>query len=96
MTGSHRNHPDSWLQTDRPVVALKPSIRPAVTALKAALLRGLHATPDSNRTGFYEVETPGRWYYISIPKSGACVYLVAARTVPPHNQSVDCPAALAV
>ena len=96
MTGSHRNHSDSWLQTDRPIVALNAAMRPDATALKSALLRGVHAAPDLKRSGFYEIETPGRWYYIRIPESGACVYLVAARDVPPHSQSVDCPAALAV
>jgi hypothetical protein len=66
---------------------LKSSIRYAVgssvasdvlSTVGTALSKGVCGIPDMKRSGFYDVEIAGRWFYIHIPDHLSKVYVVAA------------------
>jgi len=84
MTASKSHHPHTLLKTDRSIVSLNAALRHYVPALKAALSRGIQAVPDPKRSGLYEIEIGGDWYYISVPKPNSSVYLIAARSRAHH------------
>jgi hypothetical protein len=81
MIGFNSHRPHTLLKTDRSVVSLNAALRHYVPALKAALSRGVQAVPDPKRSGLYEIEIGGDWYYISVPKPNSSVYLIAARSL---------------
>ncbi len=70
------------LKTARPVVPRNPSNGICVPAIEAALGKGTYGFADRSRPDFYEIEDQRNWYYIHIPESGRCVYLVATGTEP--------------
>ena len=74
--------PATWLRTDHPVVPINPSTWEHLHEVEAALHRGITATADTKRPGFYEIEVGDNWYYIHIPSRIAGVYLVAAAKRP--------------
>lgn len=78
MKATYQKARTLWLQTTDPVVALNTRVRNALSAVQAALSKGVNAIPDTKRSGFYEIEIDNRWYYIHIPNRKACVYVVAS------------------
>ena len=78
MSGSSQNPKAVWLRMDRPVVPVDISISNHLEAVEDALSRGVLATADASRPGFYEFEVGDSWYYIHIPCRIVGVYLIAA------------------
>ena len=87
MTRTNHNLPTTLLKTDRPVVAINVLMRHYLPALEAVLRRGVTAIADPRRSGFYELDTGGNWYYIHIPNGRAHVYLIAASRESPADSS---------
>src|SRR6476660_648873 len=67
----------TWLRTERPVVSIKPENSRDLSQLENALQCGVVATKDPNRSGFYDIEVAGHWYYIHIPERLPRVYVVS-------------------
>ena len=89
MTRINHNLPTTLLKTDRPVVAINVLMRHYLPALEAVLRRGVTAIADPRRSGFYELDTGGNWYYIHIPSRIAGVYLIAASGMPCEGTDVS-------
>jgi len=67
-----------WLQpTGYSIVSLNSKLSSHVPELARALRNGVPGLPDSNRGGFYDVETDGGRSYIHIHDHARTVYLVA-------------------
>jgi hypothetical protein len=72
-----------WLKSSDPVIPVGSSVASDVLgSLRAALSRGVAGIPDLKRTGFYDIEIAGRWFYIHIAEHLQRVYVVA--TSPSH------------
>ncbi|HLQ78863.1 MAG TPA: hypothetical protein VK210_16010 [Terriglobia bacterium] len=77
-----------WLKTMDPVVPVKSSttltasMKSFLSAVQAALSRGVEGVPDAKRNGFYEIQIEDCWCYIHIPVRAACVYLIASFRTP--------------
>ena len=71
--------PATWLRTDHPVIPVNPAAWDYLSEVEAALRRGVEATADHHRPGFYEIEIGDNWYYIHVPTRLRAVYLVAAQ-----------------
>lgn len=71
--------PATWLRTDHPVIPVNPSAWGYLPEVEAALHRGVAATADKHRPGFYEIEIGDTWYYVHVPTRLRAVYLVAAQ-----------------
>jgi hypothetical protein len=68
-----------WLKSSDPVVPVGSSLASdVISTVRAALSRGVCGVPDLKRTGFYDVEIAGRWFYIHFPSHLERVYVVAA------------------
>lgn len=82
MRATYQKTSTTWLRTDHPVIPINPSTWEHRREVEDALRRGVMATPDSRRDGFYEIEVGDNWYYIHIASRIAGVYLVAAQKSP--------------
>ena len=69
----------TWLRTVHPVIAVNPAAWNYVPEVEIALHRGVEATADAHRPGFYEIEIGEIWYYVHVPNRLRAVYLVAAQ-----------------
>ncbi len=68
-----------WLKSSDPVVPVGSSVASEVlSTVRAALSKGVCGIPDLKRSGFYDVEIAGRWFYIHIPDHLPRIYVVAA------------------
>jgi len=68
-----------WLKSSDPVMPVGSSLASDVLPMvKTALSKGVCGVPDLQRSGFYDVEIAGRWFYIHIPCHLPRVYVVAA------------------
>ena len=68
-----------WLKSSDPVMPVGSSVASEVlSTVETALSKGVCGFPDTKRSGFYDVEIAGRWFYIHIPEHLAKVYVVAA------------------
>jgi hypothetical protein len=68
-----------WLKSSDPVVPVGSSLASdALSTVGAALSKGVCGIPDLKRTGFYDVEVAGRWFYIHFPSHLDRVYVVAS------------------
>ena len=68
-----------WLKSSDPVVPVGSSLASDVLSIvRTALSKGVCGIPDLKRTGFYDVEVAGRWFYIHFPSHLERVYVVAA------------------
>lgn len=68
-----------WLKSSDPVLPVSGSVASeALSTIGTALSKGVCGIPDLKRTGFYDVEIAGHWFYIHIPVRLPCVYVVAA------------------
>jgi len=68
-----------WLKTSDPVVPLGSVLASdALSTVGAALSKGVCGISDLKRSGFYDIEIAGRWFYIHIPAHLPKVYVVAA------------------
>ena len=64
-----------WLKNSDPVMPVGSSMASDVlSTVGTALSKGVCGIPDMKRSGFYDVEIAGRWFYIHMSK----VYVVAA------------------
>jgi hypothetical protein len=71
--------PVTWLRTEHPVIPVNPTAWEYLPEVEAALHRGVAATADNHRPGFYEIEIGDNWYYVHVPSRLRAVYLVAAQ-----------------
>jgi aryl-phospho-beta-D-glucosidase BglC (GH1 family) len=69
----------TWLRTDHPVIPVNPAAWNYLPEVEIALHRGVEATADIHRPGFYEIEIGEIWYYVHVPNRLRAVYLVAAQ-----------------
>jgi hypothetical protein len=68
-----------WLKSSDPVMPVGSSMASDVLlTVGTALSKGVCGIPDMKRSGFYDVEIAGRWFYIHIPERLSKVYVVAA------------------
>jgi hypothetical protein len=68
-----------WLKSSDPVMPVGSSLASDVlSTVGTALSKGVCGIPDMKRSGFYDVEISGRWFYIHIPDHLSRVYVVAA------------------
>jgi hypothetical protein len=68
-----------WLKSSDPVLPVGSSVGSDVlSTVGTALSKGVCGIPDMKRSGFYDVEIAGRWFYIHIPDRLPRVYVVAA------------------
>ena len=68
-----------WLKSSDPVMPVGSSMASDVlSTVGTALSKGVCGIPDMKRSGFYDVEIEGRWFYIHIPDRLSKVYVVAA------------------
>jgi hypothetical protein len=68
-----------WLKSSDPVLPVGSSVGSDVlSTVGTALSKGVCGIPDMKRSGFYDVEIAGRWFYIHIPVRLSKVYVVAA------------------
>ena len=57
-----------WLKSSDPVMPVGSSVASDVlSTVGTALSKGVCGIPDMKRSGFYDVEISGRWFYIHIP-----------------------------
>src|SRR5262245_46489118 len=78
----------TWLRTDYPVIPVNPSGWDYLPEVEAARRRGVAATADNHRPGFFEIEIGDNWYYVHVPSRLRAVYLVAAQNRLTAGQSV--------
>ena len=69
----------TWLRTVHPVIAVNPAAWNYLPEVEIALHRGVEATADTRRPGFYEIEIGENWFYVHVPNRLRAVYLVAAQ-----------------
>ena len=68
-----------WLKTSDPVLPVGSTLASdAPSTVGAALSKGVCGIPDLKRSGFYDVEISGRWFYIHMPQHLQRVYVVAS------------------
>jgi hypothetical protein len=68
-----------WLKSSDPVMPVGTSLASDVlSTVGTALSKGVCGIPDMKRSGFYDVEIAGRWFYIHIPARLSKVYVVAS------------------
>lgn len=79
MNTSSTTTPALWLRTDDPIIPVNAAAWDYLPEVEAALHRGVAATADSHRPGFYEFEIGDNWYYVHVPSRLRAVYLVAAQ-----------------
>ena len=72
----------TFLRTEDPVIPVNPAAWGYLPEVEGALRRGVAATADAHRAGFYEIEIGDTWYYVHVPKRLRAVYLVAAQKRP--------------
>ena len=81
-----------WLKSSDPVLPVGSSVASdVISTVETALSKGVCGFPDMKRSGFYDVEIAGRWFYIHIPDRLPRVYVVAAYP-PARPQSSLCEA----
>jgi hypothetical protein len=68
-----------WLKSSDPVMPVGSSVESDdLSTVETALSKGVCGIPDLKRSGFYDVEIAGRWFYIHIPYHLSKIYVVAA------------------
>ena len=81
-----------WLKSSDPVMPVGSSVASDVlSTVREALSKGVCGIPDMKRSGFYDVEISGRWFYIHIPERLPKIFVVAtypsAMTQPPLREA---------
>ena len=68
-----------WLKSSDPVMPVGSSVESDdLSTVETALSKGVCGFPDMKRSGFYDIEISGRWFYIHIPVHLPKIYVVAA------------------
>jgi hypothetical protein len=77
-----------WLKSSDPVVPVGSSVASDVlSTVGTALSKGVCGIPDVKRSGFYDVEISGRWFYIHLAQNLQRVYVVASSSLAHFQQT---------